>query len=167
MELVARSPAKGASRISLLPVLLHQPLTLKVLKHSPSFPQISTLTSLFPWRWSASSSSSANYTFGHCCVWWLVVSPFVFSSTYILSPLVYPVKHLFFECKVAISIWSIIHMGSILYPPKSIANIFGNWLNGVEHRFKRLIRVGALAVIWSLNYRQKIQLNKQTYKQIN
>ena len=27
---------------------------------------------------------------------------------------------------------------------------FCNWLNGVDNRFKRLIRVGALAVIWSL-----------------
>ena len=45
---------------------------------------------------------------------------------------------------------SIIQIGSTLFSPCSIANIFGNWLNGVDCRFKRLIRVGALAVIWSL-----------------
>jgi hypothetical protein len=37
-----------------------------------------------------------------------------------------------------------------LIPPKVIANIFGNWLNGVDPRFKVLIRVGAVVVIWSL-----------------
>jgi hypothetical protein len=60
------------------------------------------------------------------------------------------IKHLFFQCQFARSIWSIIQIGSTLYPPRSVANIFGNWLNGVEHRFKILIRVGALAIIWSL-----------------
>ena len=60
------------------------------------------------------------------------------------------IKHLFFDCQFASSIWSIIQIGSTLYPPRSIANIFGNWLNGVDRRFKLLIRVGALAIIWSL-----------------
>jgi hypothetical protein len=60
------------------------------------------------------------------------------------------IKHLFFQCQFARSIWSIIQIGSSLYPPQSVANIFGNWLNGVDNRFKLLIRVGAIAVIWSL-----------------
>ena len=60
------------------------------------------------------------------------------------------IKHLFFQCQFARSIWSIIQIGSSLYPPRSVANIFGNWLNGVDNRFKILIRVGAIAVIWSL-----------------
>ena len=60
------------------------------------------------------------------------------------------IKHLFFQCQFARSIWSIIQIGSTLYPPRSIANIFGNWLNGVNIRFKTLIRVGAIAVLWSL-----------------
>jgi hypothetical protein len=60
------------------------------------------------------------------------------------------IKHLFFSCPVARSIWSIIQIGSTLYPPRSIANIFGNWLNGVDARYKTLIRVGAIAVVWSL-----------------
>ena len=41
-------------------------------------------------------------------------------------------------------------MASNLYPPKSVANVFGNWLFGIDKRFKTIIRVGALAVIWSL-----------------
>jgi hypothetical protein len=36
------------------------------------------------------------------------------------------IKHLFFQCRFAKSIWSIIQMGSTLYPPRSVANIFGN-----------------------------------------
>ena len=37
-----------------------------------------------------------------------------------------------------------------LTSPSFVANIFGNWLNGVDHRFKLFNRVGAIAVIWSL-----------------
>ena len=51
------------------------------------------------------------------------------------------IKHLFFECKFANSIWSIIQIGSTLYPSTSVANIFGAWLNGVDARFKQLVRV--------------------------
>jgi hypothetical protein len=59
-------------------------------------------------------------------------------------------KHLFFQCRFARSIWSIIQVASTLYPPRSVANIFRNWLHGVDNRFRTLIRVGALTVIWSL-----------------
>jgi hypothetical protein len=60
------------------------------------------------------------------------------------------IKHLFFQCRFARSIWSIIQVASDLYPPCSVANIFGNWMHGIDNRFRTLIRVGALAVIWSL-----------------
>ena len=60
------------------------------------------------------------------------------------------IKHLFFQCNFARSIWSAIQIGSNLYPPRNVANIFGNWLNGVDVRFKLLIRVGAIVLIWSL-----------------
>jgi hypothetical protein len=35
------------------------------------------------------------------------------------------IKHLFFHCPFAKSIWSIIQIASSLYPPTSVANIFG------------------------------------------
>ena len=57
------------------------------------------------------------------------------------------IKHLFFQCKLARSIWSVIQIASGLYPPCSVANVFGNWLHGIGHRFRILLRVGALAVI--------------------
>jgi hypothetical protein len=41
------------------------------------------------------------------------------------------IKHLF--------LWSIIQIGYTLYPPPSVVNIFGNWLNRVDRRFKTLI----------------------------
>jgi hypothetical protein len=60
------------------------------------------------------------------------------------------IKHLFLQCRFARSIWSLIQAAFSLYPPTSIANVFGNWLHGIDLRFRTLIRVGAIAVIWSL-----------------
>jgi hypothetical protein len=60
------------------------------------------------------------------------------------------IKHLFFQCRFARSIWSVIQVASTLFSPRSITNIFGNWLNGINNRFKKHIRVGVIAFIWSL-----------------
>ena len=60
------------------------------------------------------------------------------------------IKHLFFECQFARSIWSTIQIASTLYPPTSVANIFGNWLNGIDKRDRVHIRVGAISLLWSL-----------------
>jgi len=60
------------------------------------------------------------------------------------------IKHLFFQCKFARSIWSVIQVASNLYPPRNVANMFSNWLRGIDHKCRNLIRVGAIAVIWSL-----------------
>jgi hypothetical protein len=57
------------------------------------------------------------------------------------------------------SIWSFIQVASTLFPPCSIANIFGNWLKGIDkrfkkhirdNRFKKHIRVGTISFIWLL-----------------
>lgn len=53
------------------------------------------------------------------------------------------IKHLFFQCRFDRSIWSCIQVASDLYPPTSVANIFGNWLHDIDHRFRTLI-------VWSL-----------------
>ena len=60
------------------------------------------------------------------------------------------ISHLFFQCKLARSIWSVIQVASNLYPPRSVANTFGNWLRGIDPTYRILIRVGAIAIIWSL-----------------
>jgi hypothetical protein len=36
------------------------------------------------------------------------------------------ITHLFFQCRFARSVWSLIQTASTLYPPTSVANIFGN-----------------------------------------
>jgi hypothetical protein len=60
------------------------------------------------------------------------------------------IKHLFFQCNFVRSIWSVIQAASALYPPTSIANVFGNWIHGIDNKFKILLRVGAIALIRSL-----------------
>uniref|UniRef100_A0A453E3M2 Reverse transcriptase zinc-binding domain-containing protein n=1 Tax=Aegilops tauschii subsp. strangulata TaxID=200361 RepID=A0A453E3M2_AEGTS len=60
------------------------------------------------------------------------------------------IKHLFFHCKFARSTWSAIQIASNLYPPTSVANSFGHWLDSISNRYKTLIRVGAYALLWSL-----------------
>ena len=60
------------------------------------------------------------------------------------------IKHLFFECHFTRSIWSAIQVASNLYPPSSVANIFGNWLHGIDRSFRKHCWVGAIALLWSL-----------------
>jgi hypothetical protein len=60
------------------------------------------------------------------------------------------IKHLFFQCCFARSIWSVIQVALTLFPPCSITNIFGNWLNGIDNSFKKHIRMEAITFIWSL-----------------
>ena len=46
------------------------------------------------------------------------------------------IKHLFFQCSFARSIWSTIQIASNLYPPRSVANVFGNstgWILGLTY----------------------------------
>jgi hypothetical protein len=57
------------------------------------------------------------------------------------------IKHLFFQCR---SIRPVIQLALALCQPNNVPNIFGNWLNGVDRRFKKHIRVGAIVVIWTL-----------------
>ena len=55
-----------------------------------------------------------------------------------------------FHSSFARSIWSVIQVASNLYPPSSVANIFGNWLHGIDVKFRILLRVGAITLIWSI-----------------
>jgi hypothetical protein len=48
-------------------------------------------------------------------------------------------KHLFFQCCFARSIWSVIQVTLTLYPSHNVTNIFGNWLNGIDYRFKSIL----------------------------
>jgi hypothetical protein len=66
------------------------------------------------------------------------------------------IKHLVFQCCFARSIWSVIQFAS-LYLPCSVANIFGNWLHGIDHRFRMHISVGAIAIIFCYVYAEIIK----------
>jgi hypothetical protein len=59
-------------------------------------------------------------------------------------------KYLFFQYRFARSIWLVIQVASTLFLPCSITNIFGNWLNSYDDRFKKYIMMRAIAFIWSL-----------------
>jgi hypothetical protein len=72
------------------------------------------------------------------------------SKKYVFCHQAKTIKHLFFQCRFARSIWSVIQVASTLFSPCSITNIFGNWLNRINNRFKKYIRVGAIAFIWSI-----------------
>jgi hypothetical protein len=50
-----------------------------------------------------------------------------------------------------------LQVDSTLYLPSSTANIFGNWINSMDKRFKILIRVGALVIFGHLSYIELIR----------
>jgi hypothetical protein len=60
------------------------------------------------------------------------------------------IQHLFFEYPLAQLIRRIIHMTFGLAPPKSVTNLFGNWLKGILKNDLIQIRAGVCAVIWAL-----------------
>jgi hypothetical protein len=72
------------------------------------------------------------------------------SSQYVFCHKDETIKHLFFQCRFARSIRSIIQVASSMYPPTNIANLFRSWLHGIDLIFRTLIKVGTLAVIWLL-----------------
>jgi hypothetical protein len=67
------------------------------------------------------------------------------------------IKHLFFQCRLARSIWSVIQVASNLFPPCSITNIFGNWLNEIDHRFKSILGWERLPLFGPYGYIEMIK----------
>jgi hypothetical protein len=58
------------------------------------------------------------------------------------------IHHLFFDCPLARSIWSIIQVATNLYLPHSVSNMFGTWLWGIDKDLKSLVLAGAAAICW-------------------
>ena len=74
------------------------------------------------------------------------------------------IQHLFFDCPFAKVLWRIVHLAFNITPPKNTANLFGNWLNGVNKRDKAHIRVGVCALIWALwHVRNNFIFNKRSF----
>jgi hypothetical protein len=44
------------------------------------------------------------------------------------------------------TIVSVIQVASHLYPSRIFINIFGNWLRYIDHKYKILVRAGAVVV---------------------
>ena len=71
------------------------------------------------------------------------------------------IEHLFISCPFAKNLWRMIFFTFNITPPTNIANMFSNWLNGVEKKTKARIRVGVTALCWSIwTSRNNIIFNK-------
>ena len=60
------------------------------------------------------------------------------------------IGHLFFDCRFARAVWSIIQVASCLAKPCSVSNMFGNWTQGISKLYKPLVLLGAAATCWSI-----------------
>lgn len=60
------------------------------------------------------------------------------------------IKHLFFECHFARSVWTIIHVASGIRPPHHVSHMFSGWLTGVQKDLQLYVLLGAAATCWSL-----------------
>jgi hypothetical protein len=58
------------------------------------------------------------------------------------------IQHLFFDCPLARSIWSIIQVSTNIYLPHSVSNMFGTW--GLDKDVKSLVLAGAAAICWAI-----------------
>ena len=60
------------------------------------------------------------------------------------------IRHLFFDCHHAKSIWRIVHLATGLSPPISISHMLGNWLSLYNKNERNLILVGCAALCWAI-----------------
>ena len=70
------------------------------------------------------------------------------------------IDHLFFTCRFAHFLWTIVQYAFNIIPPANSTYMFGNWLNGEEKSLKAQIRVGTCALLWSIwRYRNNVVFN--------
>ena len=60
------------------------------------------------------------------------------------------IQHLFLDCPFAKMIWRIIFYATNLRQPRSIAHMFGTWLDNQYKKIKPLIWVGLAALCWAI-----------------
>jgi hypothetical protein len=60
------------------------------------------------------------------------------------------IKHLFFECRFARAVWSVIQATSSLSQSHSVSSMFGSWLCGLSKELKSLALLGAATTCLSL-----------------
>jgi len=60
------------------------------------------------------------------------------------------IQHLFYDWQHAKIIWRVVQVATGLTPPKSMTHMFRNWLTCISMKQRRLIFVGAAALIWAI-----------------
>jgi hypothetical protein len=73
-------------------------------------------------------------------------------------------KHLFFDCHHAKSIWRVVFTTIGLRQPTSISHMLGNWLFRMNLKLRKVILVGTAAICWAIWLsRNDIQFDKAKY----
>jgi hypothetical protein len=77
------------------------------------------------------------------------------------------IKHLFFECHFARTMWNLVQVATKLYPPCSISNLFNSWLRGINKDLKQLVLLRAPSVCWAIwCYRNDIVFERRNVTNI-
>jgi hypothetical protein len=83
------------------------------------------------------------------------------NPTFVFCDKAESIQHLFFDCPMAKIVWRLVHMTFGLPPPKSVANLFGNWFSNLNKKDVKLIKIGVCAIVWALwNARNDHVFNK-------
>ena len=60
------------------------------------------------------------------------------------------IKHLFFDCRFARTVWAIFHCASGLSSPNNAFHMFGSWVQGLPNILQSIVLLGAAAICWSI-----------------
>ena len=60
------------------------------------------------------------------------------------------IKHLFFDCRFAKTVWAIFHCASGLSSPNNAFHMFGSWVQGLPNILQSIVLLGAAAICWSI-----------------
>ena len=60
------------------------------------------------------------------------------------------IQHLFFDCRLARSVWSVFLMATGINQPQNVDHMFGDWLQGFNSMLKPLLLLGAAVLCWAL-----------------
>lgn len=74
------------------------------------------------------------------------------------------IRHLFLDCPLVKLLWRAVHITFNVIPPTCINSIFTTWLNEVDVRVSKLIRIGICALLWAIwNTRNNIIFNGKKF----
>jgi hypothetical protein len=60
------------------------------------------------------------------------------------------IQHLFFECRLARSVWSVFLMATGINQPQNVDHMFVDWLQGFNSVLKPMLLLGATVLCWAL-----------------